>query len=152
MKPITQFQSETGRIFKDEESALKHDALFKAQNEVSKLLPQAVDDSCEFSNGGGFIQHTPNDIEAFSLGLRRLLAMEFGDDSAIVKHWDAGNSGYIGRYLDNSGSNTYRLLDRFLAIDKLGREWGQPFYAAYPEDGRQKLWPNVSRLGIKHFD
>lgn len=152
MKEITRYQSDSGRIYDTREKAMTQDVLFAEQNNVSRLLPQAIDDSCSFENGGGYVQHTQEDIVAFKHGIRRLLVMEFHEGSGVVKAWDAGEIDFVGRYLDGSNSNTYRLFMRFYSTGDDLREWGQPYYRINPGKGDNKPWPNVERAGMKHWD
>jgi hypothetical protein len=152
MKAVTKFKSDNGRLFDTEEEARKSDALFAAQNEVSKLLLQAVDRSCDFSNGGGFIQHSKQDIDAFTAGIRNLIVMEFGDKGETLRAFDVQPNGFVGRYLDDSGSNTYRLWCRLRNIDSELREWGQGYYALNPTQGTQKPWPYLESRGMKYYD
>lgn len=55
------------------------------------------------------------------------------------------HTSYVGRLLGECRglrplSNAWR---RFGCIDKMGKEWGQPYFAANPEKGTQKcLNPN----------
>lgn len=151
MKTIIKYKSESGREFDTQSGAAIADELFAKQNEVSMLLPQAVDDSCDFSNGGGYVQHTQQDIDKFTAGIRELIVLEFGENSATLKAWDTGGPyGIVGRYLDDSNSDTYRLWGRLYSIDPRLREWGQGYYARnIPENPRP--WPNVERRGMKYF-
>ena len=44
----------------------------------------------------------------------------------------------IGRYLDDAGTNAvYSAWYRFMSMDDLYREWGQPYYALNPGTGKQ---------------
>lgn len=150
MKQITKWKSENGREFDNSEQAQKADELFAKQNEVSKLLPQAVDIRCEFANGGGYVQHTQEDVNKFMAGIRELIANEFGETSDIVKGFDKNPIGMVGRFLDDSGSDTYRLWSRLYNIDPRLREWGQRFYAQnIPTD--PKPWPHIERKVMKYF-
>lgn len=149
MKKIEKYQSDSGREFGDAASAMVADAIFALQNEVSKLLPQAVDDSCTFANGGGYVQHSQSDIDAFKRAMRRLIAMEFGESSQTLKLWDQDPTGFVGRYLDDSNSDTYRLYLRLACIDDQLREWGQGYYRLHPNEGTQTEWKKTARLGIK---
>ena len=152
MTEVLKFKSDSGREYLTREAAMAQDRLFAEQNAVSKLLPQAVDDSCRFANGHGYIQHTQEDVAAFRHGMRRLIEMEFGGESEILKAWDNGFGSSVGRYLSESGSNTYRLWCRLSATGDDLREWGQGYYRLNPTEGTQKHWPNVARLGLRYVD
>lgn len=151
MTAIQKYKSDSGREFSTPQDAMVADALFAIQNEVNKMLPSAIDDGCDFENGGGYVQQSEADIIAFKHGMRRLIVMEFGENSATLKRWDENPCGFVGRYLDDSGSDTYRLYLRLCCIDDQRREWGQPFYAINPEQGTQNKWEKVERVGMKHF-
>lgn len=152
MKEIIKYQSDSGRIYDTREQAAAQDVLFAEQNNVSRLLPQAIDDGTRFANGGGYIQHTAEDMIAFHHGIRRLIAMEFGEDHDLVKAWDYGDVQTVGRHLNASNSNTYRLFLRFYSTGSDLREWGQPYFVKHPDVGQQTPWPNVARAGMKHWD
>ena len=151
MQTVTRYKANSGRVFEDEAAATADDLLFAQQQEVSRLLPQAVDDACTYANGGGYVQHSVADVAAFKAGLRKLIAMEFGEHSEALKHFDTNPTGYAGRYLDDSGSNTYRLWSRLAHIDSQLREWGQGYYALHPEEGTQKPWLVVVKAGMKFY-
>ena len=124
MKSITKYKSDSGREFKTIAEAEKADALFIKQNEVSMLLPQVVDDDCVFSNGGGYIQHSQEEVDKFTAAIRELIVFEFGGESDTLLAWDKGGpTGIVGRYLDDSGTDTYRLWFRLNNIDPRLREW-----------------------------
>ena len=152
MTTKTKFVSASGREFDDPKRAMFDDLLFGEQNRVSKILPQAIDDHGEFSNGGGYVQHTQDEIGAFIIGLRQIIEMEFGPNSETLKHFDAAPTGFVGRYLDDSGSNTYRLWSRLANIDSELREWGQGYYALHPSKGKQVPWPTVASSGMEFYD
>lgn len=151
MQAITKYKSDRGREYATAEKAEAADKLFAMQQEVSRLLPQAVDETCRYANGHGYVQHTQEDVDAFVAGITRLIRYEFGDESECLKAWMEGYR-YAGRYLDDSGSNTYRLWSRWACIDSQLREWGQGFYKLNPHEGEQVQWQPVARLGMRHFD
>lgn len=149
MKKIEKYRSDNGREFDNAADAMAADAIFALQNDVSKLLPQAVDDSCTFANGGGYVQHNQIDIDSFKRAMRVLIIAEFGEQSETLKQWDKNPTGFVGRYLDDSDSDTYRLYLRLACIDDQLREWGQGYYKLHPNEGTQTEWKKTARLGIK---
>lgn len=146
MKAIIKYQADNNRLFDTEKEAVKMDEILRLANEVNKLLPSAIDDSCQFANGGGYIQQSPEDIKAFSKALSELIAFECGVSEAQM--FDEAPTGIVGRYLDDGNRISYRLYLRLCCIDANNREWGQPYYT---KAGNGKVvMLRTDRVGLKY--
>lgn len=93
----------------------------KQLNEKFKSMLEPIPDDTSFLNGEGYILQDPDIIEE----IRKYFIDKYG-------------SFYVaGRTLDDSGSVLYRVFMRVFTVDKQYREWGQPFYANNPSQGKQ---------------
>jgi len=75
-----------------------------------------------------YIQHTPEVVEEVQATFIELCVKE----GVLPEKFLEGKihrQGIIGRYLDDSGSGTYKYWHRFMCIDEKYREWEQPYYA-----------------------
>lgn len=95
---------------------------------IESELPEAID-TTSFANGGGYIQHDPEKVKQAKENLlvysNRRFKTNYGFD-------------FIGRVMQDSGLIVmYNLWHRLSCVDKYGREWGQPYYAIHPKEGKQ---------------
>lgn len=136
MKKITKYIANNGREFLTENEALKEDELIRRTEIIMKGLNRTPDD-VQFKNGYYFIQQ---DIEKVDIRRRMLLMLmkEFINHKWIDQSLENKNchpsSSWIQRLLsDYDNQPLLSAWNRIVNIDKLGREWGQPFYAEHPE-------------------
>lgn len=141
MKEQKIYIAEDGRRFDDKEKCQKYDkALIEIKEIMSLLVPKEKydDKNCDFSNGEGYIQQDKKIID--EVVSRLCYAIERYHKFSEWAGWkpEYGLGGMLGRYLDDGDSPFYRAWCRWACIDKSGREWGQPYYALHPEEGKQK--------------
>lgn len=133
MKVIQKYQADDGKIFSTIEECEKYEQLCSRVEEIMKWLnPLPKDKGCRFANGGGYIQQEKKIV-----------------DKARIEIVDLGNKFFkqpvkwdfyaIGRLFNDSGySCLYSAWGRLSNIDSNYREWGQGYYAIFPEKGIQK--------------
>lgn len=145
MKTQTIFRSDDGKRFDTEADCLNYEQMVIEAAKANKILPQAVDDGCSFTNGGGYIQYTAENVARFEKETERLIreyiSKEYADKYAQCPR------GIVGRYLSDGGGPqndlAYKLWTRRYCIDDSFREWGQPFYALNPDRGTQTELPTT---------
>lgn len=135
----TTFTTEDGATFNTEAEARKHEYYLSEIEAIDRKLPRAIDSGCEFANGGGFIQHTPEALANWLSDVEKLLRKYEGAETA--DRWAQNPRGIVGRYLDDGGSPAYAFVYRVMSIGNDFREWGQPYYALNP--GKMEPWNNV---------
>lgn len=137
---ITRYISDDGNTFYDEVSCRKHELLLAEVGAIMARLPSLPDnEDYKFGNGGGYIQH---DVETFMSVRRQLLELAntiephkwFTD--AIEKGLDV-HASWPGRLISDMGGPLNKAWYRIMCVDKLFREWGQPYYAEHPNEGEQ---------------
>lgn len=140
MKTITKFVAEDGTEFKTESACKKHETLLVKVEKVNRLLRRAKDSSCEFSNGGGYIQHTSEEVTNFKSKLVKLCKV-YSKHEVFRQSLEFIHPGGLGgRILE--GSPIYSIWMRLYCVDSQNREWGQPYYALHPTEGKQIEWRN----------
>ena len=132
--PIQKYQTRDKREFTNYELAEQHEKLLdRIDNVVSMLVP--IPDTCEFSNGHGFIRQDPRLVQVVK---ESILDLWDGDLKTKLKaknvpaHWSI-----IGRIFSDENSPLQKPWYRLICIDEHGREWGQPFFARNPDQGEQ---------------
>ena len=141
MKILTRtvYKAVDGAEFDNKEECIKYEELIKAVNSImSKLPPKPKDDTCSFSNGEGYIQHSDINFNKVRLELLELMRLHIKsdwiqqniDDSTIHSSW-------IGCLLDENREvePIRRAWFRISCTDSKYREWGQGYYAEHPEKG-----------------
>ena len=136
MKVITKFKAVDGTEFNSENECLEYENLIKKVDNIMKALPPLPkDDGCRFSNGEGFVQHNKTNLRKVQINLLELMKKHI-DHKWIQQTIDDENvhPSYVGRLIDDYGIRPLnKAWYRFMCIDKLGREWGQPYFASNPE-------------------
>lgn len=134
MKTIQMFEAEDGTRFSDGVECIRYETLLGQVNKCHGILRKAIDENCEFANGGGYVQQSPAAIAKFDAALEKLLKDYFDpyyEDIKLSEMYRRDPIGIIGRYLE--GDVYSRLANalcwRRVTIDDHNREWGQPFYA-----------------------
>jgi hypothetical protein len=128
MKKITKYQAEDGKVFNTEKECLDYEKIIAKVDAIMKPFGKRPD-SCNFTNGSGFLQHNDSDV---SKAKRQIT--DLGNDIFKCN----ANFGFIGRYFDDSGYDClYSAWGRLSAVDNKSREWGQSYYANNPDSGKQ---------------
>lgn len=114
MKPITMYQADDGSIHATTLDAVARDHMIAECAAVeTELQMRPAPDTSEFRNGEGFIQHPTGTRQKLTDRLRGLGA-------------NRDSTGPVGL-----------LLGRLWAMDAEDREWGQPYFAKHPAEGKQ---------------
>ena len=140
MKVITKFKAIDGKEFNSENECLDYENLIKNVNNIMKVLPPLPkDEGCGFSNGDGFVQHDKTILRKVQINLLEEMKKHI-DHKLIQQTIDDENvhPSYVGRLIDDYGiSPLNKAWYRFMCIDKLGREWGQPYFVTNPDKTKQ---------------
>lgn len=141
MKQITKFKAYNGREFTSADECLDYEARCKKADAVIARLATASElPGCGFANGEGFLQHDPKTFLKVRSDLLKL-AMAESDHKWIGQSLadPTVDPSWAGRII---GEGCNEQLDaawrRVSCTDKSFREWGQPYYASHPEQGKQK--------------
>jgi len=140
MIEIAKYKAIDGKEFDDKEKCIDYEALIKKVDSIMGVLPKLPNKDCNFSNGGGYIQHEPSILNTVKRDLLGVIK-KYVDHKWVQQSIDDPtiHSSYVGRLLnDYSISPLEKAWDRFMCIDKYQREWGQPYYANNPDDATQK--------------
>ena len=139
MKEVKRYQAEDGRIFDNAEDAVKHDAKCATVKELAKLLkPIPENDGCAFANGSGFVRQDPLKVQEYK---RQIMLL--GKDLHCNMEKRAANpievhpQSIVGRILSDCDNVLYGAWRRVMCMDDQFREWGQPYFALHPEEGKQ---------------
>lgn len=144
---IQKWKSADGAEWDSEEHADQRDRLCEAVRLA--MLPLGDKPSlpaCGFENGAGYVQHTAAVVEQVKLRVfevaKEKLAWWLDSQKrdhgktdyelAVVTH-----PSWHVRMLDGSCQPLESAYGRLSCIDKLNREWGQPFFALNPTEGKQ---------------
>lgn len=112
----------------------------KRINNIYKILGGRIEDpGCNFANGGGYYQLTPEAIRMFDNAF--IEAVKEMEPELFKKYEKAGRPFNIkdyavGRWLNDSGSPLYGSLITRLCIDDKFRRWGQIYYANNTSEGK----------------
>lgn len=133
MKKINRFEAEDGSVFNTEKECENYEELCKKVDKIMLMFPVLPkDNSCEFANGGGYIQHERSVVEKAKEEITAL-------GNKLFKISPPASFGWIGRYFDDSGKTClYSAWGRLSNIDNKFREWGQGYFAINPDKGVQK--------------
>ncbi len=145
MKQVIRWQSEDGAIWRYKREAVARDSLIKSVAWFEKLLPPVKDTACKFANGGGFVQRDASVVEEAKerlLGLTERKIKWWFDEQREKFNTDFKNvdPSWFLRMLEGSAPPIERAWSRLMCIDKQYREWGQPYYALNPTEGKQVVW------------
>lgn len=140
MKEVKRFQSEDGKLFDSAEKCLSYEIdLTAVQTVMSLLNPTPKDDHCEFANGRGFVRQDIQLVEKCMRIVINIAAIDLKDKKEeIMEHPFLYRNSVIGRYLSDSDKGfLYSAWCRFMCMDDIGREFGQPYFSAHPEKAEQ---------------
>lgn len=134
MEVITKYKADDGLEFTDEELCIIHECNCNYGKSIMKKLADRPD-SCDFSNGGGYIHH--DSLHILSVRNEFLeFCKRYTDHKWIQETIDGGfnvDPSWAGRMIGESAPNSiYKMWYRFSCIDKHGREWGHPYYVINP--------------------
>lgn len=140
MEIITKYRATDGKEFTDIQKCMDYENLIDRVNKVMQQLSPKPDlPGCSFENGHGYIQH---DRETY-LSVRNEI-LDIASES-IDHHWikqtkegENVHASWVGRLLDEYNIKPlYKAWNRISCVDKLYREWGQPYFASNPHKGEQ---------------
>jgi hypothetical protein len=140
---ISKYKAADGREFESLDEANKYERdIERLENAVALLKPIPKNDGCNFSNGEGFVQQDAPTVRKAKEAVIEIARSRNPDNSSFgpwAEVADGDVPGYSGfaRILDECDSLVYRYWSRFMCIDKQFREWGQPYYALNPSEGKQ---------------
>lgn len=149
-KAITRYEANDGAVFDSLQKAEAHEAVVHEVSELAKLLVPRPD-SCDYSNGHGYLQQPPVRVLDYQRSLVKIARRFFpGADSAYTRHFDYAESAtqpvgmtMTGRFIDDGCPRPVgRAWWRLMCMDNQFREWGQPYYALNPDKA-----PNPKRIG-----
>jgi len=138
MKEITKYKAVDGTEFNSPQTCTEYEALIDTVKDImSELPPLPENDGCSFVNGGGFIQHDLIILRHVKHSLLELMK-KYIDHEWVQQTIDDDNvhPSWVGRMVDDNRP----LRDawhRIYCTDKLGREWGQPYYVENPDRAKQ---------------
>ena len=135
MKVITKYVANDNVEFLNELDCIRHEHNILAVEKIMSQLPEKPD-SCDFSNGHGYIQH--NEIDLLNVRNEFLEFLNKNKPGTNKKDFNyyflmMGSINSVLKY-KSIGNHVYR----FQCIDGQFREWGQPYYAMdgnTPTDG-----------------
>lgn len=138
MKTVNRYIADDGSEFTTEGACRKYEGLCGEVNAVMARLPVRPSE-VDYQNGGGYLQHDPETWQAVKLDLlhiiKRVMPHEWVDH-AIAKA--TTHPSWVGRLIDDGGEKVLRQAwFRIYCTDSEFREWGQPYYAANPGEGKQ---------------
>lgn len=140
MKKITKYVADDGSEFNSLDECEKYELHCKHVSDVMKGLGETPElPGCGFSNGDGYLQHEEKTFMDVRTKLLEI-AKQFTDHKWIQQTIDKGldaHPSYAGRIIDEcTTSPLRRAWYRIMCVDTKFREWGQPYYANYPEQAK----------------
>ena len=138
MEVITKFRAIDGKEFVSEKECIKYEALIISVNKIMDSLSKKPNDS-SFLNGDGFLQHDEKVVTETKTRILEICKV-YIDHKWIQQTIDEpkNDPSWVSRILGDY--NIKPLSDawyRFSCMDKTNREWGQPYFAMNPKDGKQ---------------
>lgn len=138
MESIIQYKAKDGRIFNNEENCLTYE---QQLDKIEKIMSGLFDrpDSCDFINGGGYIQQEKNNVDKAIIDLVKASGVcdHIANSLEFNKNPFTYRNGIIGRYLDDNDSFICKHWLRFRCMDDNYREYGQPYFASNPSQAKQ---------------
>jgi hypothetical protein len=134
MKTVSRFETADGKLFRDEKKAAVHEAEVKEVNRLKwSILPKKLD-TCEFANGGGYIQLTPAQVAEFMDGFENVIKTFY---PSLLEVYKRCPTGIIGRYLSDNEYPCYTLWLLACQISH-NRLYGQAYYANNPSECKNR--------------
>ena len=113
METITKYRAVDGSEYSDAKACIARDVLCAQLEKImSALQPRPQEIGCNFTNGEGYIQHD----EAVLL----LVKSALNGLGIPITVWPISKAWY-----------------RIQCTDNQSREWGQPYFAFHPTEGKQ---------------
>lgn len=138
MKEITRYESPDGNQFNTVAECKRYETLCGTVEAILGWIPNRPD-CCDFSNGGGYIQHDKKTFIEFKNALLDLIGKRLKHKWVEETKSEDRHVSHLARLLDDSGESCLQnAWQRIYCTDKKYREWGQPFYVNNPEKGTQK--------------
>lgn len=137
MKAVTKYQAADGSLFDAPANVILRDRLIADAEAAHLILGGRIDDM-SFTNDGWFVQHTPEKLAAFYEAVAKIIEQEHPKETADM--FRKAPQGIVHRYLDTTPRYLTLLLNRSLCMDQSNREWGQPYFALNPHQGKQTEW------------
>jgi len=136
MQTITKIQAIDGKLFDDEADCIKYENMIEEiETTMSTLKP--IPNDFEFQNGDGFVQQEISIVSKAMVCIADIAGVEKRPE--FINDPFACRFGVIGRIIDDSDIPVlYKAWNRFMNIDRFGREWGQSYFARNPEKGKQR--------------
>lgn len=148
MKELTVYVAEDGARFDTRDSCGAHDLLVSRCRDIeAQLRPTPKDDHLEFANGGGYVQQLDAAYTKVKDELLMLYSEHCDYSHSTMRHIDearrrpCGEAGFsmIPRLFDSGDTRPIdRIWHRLVCIDSRCREWGQPYFATHPNEGKQR--------------
>ena len=139
MKTIKKFVAIDGVEFLDKDKCLEYEKLIGEIRQIMSSLPDKPD-TCDFSNGSGYIKHDKESLERVKISLLNICKIH--TDHKWIQQTiddDTVHLSFAGRLIEEIGirplSNAW---GRLMCIDNESREWGQSYYASHPDEAIQK--------------
>lgn len=144
VKAIIKYCVDDGSEFATMDEALAHDSLCAEIADLMKRL-HPIPKDCDFSNGAGFVQQIPAEALAVQRGIVKATRRHFRRDEMYDRHFDYADTAgkpvgytFVGRLISDGCPHVlYRAWHRIMCMDEAFREWGQPYYAAHPDEADQ---------------
>ena len=139
MTTITKFKAIDGKEFDTEKECVEYENLIETVKTIMSKLKEKPN-SCDFSNGSGYIQQNQSDLKIVKIQLLEL-CKKYIDHKWIQQTIDDDtvHLSYAGRLI--SEYSNLRPIDfawsRLMCVDSQFREWGQPYFATHPEEAKQ---------------
>lgn len=132
------YKANDGKIFNHKNDCEKYEFKMNQIEKIMQNLPQEPD-SCNFRNGGGYLQHDPEIVKKAMIEILKLSEIDFKEDKEKIfeNPFSYRQSYYIGRVMTDGNNICWSAWCRFLSMDNKYREWGQPYFALNPDKGEQ---------------
>lgn len=139
MKQITKYQAFDGKEFTSEVECENYEDFSNRVKEAMIGWPEEPkNDGCSFANGGGYIQIPKEILRCVRIRLLDLISEKCDHPWVKETYDESKHASWVGGLI---GEMPYPELQkawgRLCNIDTEGREWGQGYYAAHPNEGKQ---------------
>ena len=129
MKEVMVYESNDGKLFRSCEECVEHEVKRLELSEIELKYLGEPFNGIDFSNGKGYIQQDKTAVAKAMMALVEHANIETKWSDAMRENpFDYRNS-FVGRILCDRQDGSYRVWYRFMCMDSLYREWGQPYYA-----------------------
>lgn len=142
MKEIKKYVAYDGSEFSRKYDCQRYEKLYRTVQKIMKQLrPKPEDPHCIFANGGGFVTQNPVLVQKVRDELLDVIATRIDHkwigESKGKERTEVHPSWMAGLLSAYNSSILYAAWTRIWCIDLHGREWGQPYYADHPDEGKQ---------------